>query len=125
MPRDSTLARRCSRSRLQYRTRDPVVYRGLRRRLGAENLAPPLDGETPAWAQQLAGAVNDWLQEPGELDARSLVVRGAYAQLGRALYGEDQTPNSGDPSVDAYFAERLDQTDAFLLIGRIGLLGLL
>jgi hypothetical protein len=89
-----------------YRTRNPVVWRGLRRRLGKENVAPPLRGEIQDWAPELAAALHGYLAEPGDLDPQTLVLRGAYAERGGAVYGEAETPSSGDAETDAYFEER-------------------
>ncbi len=101
-----------------YRTRNPVVWRGLRRTIGRSAVAPPLHGDPPAWARAVATAVHSHLAEPGELDARTLAVRGAYARRGAALYGESETPRSGDPDTDRYFDERLGPSDAFFIVVR-------
>jgi hypothetical protein len=110
---------------LVYRTRNPVVWRGLRRRLGAQHVAPPLHAEAPAPIQTLAVAVHEHLSEPGRLDARTLVVHDAYAERGGAVYGELETPRSGDPETDRFFEQRLGPSDAFLIIARTTLLGTL
>ncbi len=108
-----------------YRTRNPVVWRGLRRRLGEENVAPPLRGEVQSWAPGLAAALRGLLAEPGELELETLVVRGAYADRGGAVYGEAEAPRSGDSETDAYFEERLGPDDALLVIARTTLMGML
>jgi hypothetical protein len=108
-----------------YRTRNALVWRGLRRRLGDANVAPPLRGEPQGWAPRVAAALHDRLAEPGELDLDTLVVRGAYAERGGAVYGEAATPRSGDPEPDAYFESRLGPDDAFLVIARTTLIGML
>jgi hypothetical protein len=107
-----------------YRTRNPVVWRGLRRRLGEASVAPPTSGELQGWAQALAVAVPGDVVEPGHLEQETLVVRGAYAERGRAVYGEAETPLSGDPETDAYFEERLGPDDALLVIARATLLAM-
>jgi hypothetical protein len=107
-----------------YRTRNPVVWRGLRGRLGDESVAPPLSSEVQGWASSLAIALQNYLAEPGDLDLQTLVVRGAYAERGRALYGEAETPHSGDLEADAYFEERLEPDDALLIIARASLTGM-
>lgn len=108
-----------------YRTRNPVVMRGLRQRFGGESVAPSLHGETPAWGRTLASAVHEWLAELGELDDRTLAVRGAYAGRGGAIYGEAENPRSGDAEVDRHFDERLGLDDALLVIVRVTLRGVL
>lgn len=108
-----------------YRTRNPIVWRGLRRRVGAESVAPPSDGRAPAWARELAVAVDESLAEPGRLDPQTMVVRGAYAARGGAIYGEAEVPQSGDPEADRYFAQSLNRDDALLVIARTTLVGML
>lgn len=108
-----------------YRTRNPIVWRGLRRRVGPENVAPPLDGRAPAWARRLTMAVDEFLSEPGRLDPETLVVKEAYAARGGAIYGEAEVPQSGDPETDRYFDQRLDRDDAMLVIARTTLVGML
>jgi hypothetical protein len=108
-----------------YRTRNPIVWRGLRRRVGPESVAPLLDGRAPAWARRLAMAVDGFLSEPGRLDPQTLVVHGAYAARGGAIYGEAEVPQSGDAEADRYFAQRLDPGDAMLVIARTTLVGMI
>jgi len=108
-----------------YRTRNPVVWRGLRRRLGEDRVAPRLRGDLQVWATQLSVALQGELAEAGEVDPRTLVVRGAYAARGGAVYGEAETPRSGDPESDAYFEKRLDPDDALLIIARATLIAML
>jgi len=110
---------------LVYRTRNPVVWRGLRRRLGAQDVAPPLNAEAPVWAQELAVAVHEYLSEPGQLDAPKLVVRDAYAERGSTVYGEQEAPRSGDAETDLFFDKRLGQNDALLIIARATFLSML
>jgi hypothetical protein len=107
-----------------YRTRNPVVWRGLRGHLGDESVAPPFSGEVQGWASNLAIALQGYLAEPGDLDPQTLVVRGAYAGRGGALYGESEAPHSGDPDADAFFEERLEPDDALLIIARTTLMGM-
>jgi hypothetical protein len=119
------LARPLSPLHVVYRTRNPVVWRGLRRRLGEDRVAPRLRGDVQVWAPQLAIALQGELGETGEVDPRTLVVHGAYAGRGGAVYGEAETPSSGNPEADAYFEERLDSDDALLIIARATLIPML
>jgi hypothetical protein len=119
------LTRPLSPLHVVYRTRNPVVWRGLRRRLGEDRVAPLLRGDLQVWAPRLAVALQAELGEAGEVDPRALVVRGAYAGRGGAVYGEAETPRSGDPESDAYFEERLGPDDALLIVARATLIAML
>jgi hypothetical protein len=70
-------------------------------------------------------AVDEFLSEPGRLDPETLVVKGAYAARGGAIYGEAEVPQSGDPETDRYFDQRLDRDDGMLVIARTTLVGML
>lgn len=108
-----------------YRTRSPVTLRGLLRTFGTRNVAPRPGGEAPTWARNLAIAMHRNLAEPGELDAHTLTVRRAYAERGVAIYGDAQTPQSGEPEIDRHFDQHLGPEDAFLIIVRVTLRGIL
>lgn len=107
-----------------YRTRNPVVWRGLRRRLGDDKVAPPISGGVQMWARRLAPLVDRYLAEPGELDPELLVIRGAYSERPAAVYGEEATPRTGDPGIDQFFDRALGPEDALLVIARATLLRL-
>lgn len=81
-------------------------------------MAPPFSDEVQGWAPELGAALQAELGETGEFDPHSLVVRGAYAERGGAVYGEAEMPRSGDLETDAYFDERLGPDDAVLIIAR-------
>jgi hypothetical protein len=72
-----------------YRTRNPVVWRGLRRTIGRSAVAPPLHGDPPAWARAVATAERG--REPdtdryfderlGPSDALFIVVRATLPRV--------------------------------------------
>jgi hypothetical protein len=69
--------------------------------------------------------VHEYLSEPGQLDARRLVVRDAYAERGSTVYGEQEAPRSGHPETDLFFDQRLGPNDALLIIARARFLSML
>ncbi len=105
---------------LFYRTRNPVVYRGLTRTLGSGNVSPPLEGLPQVDMQRLGEAAHTWIDDQFDFDPEQLVVRGVYAR-GAPLYGEDQEPRSGDAAVDRLFERSLGEEDAFLIIARVSM----
>jgi hypothetical protein len=101
-----------------YRTRSPVVLRGLRNALGPTNVHPPLDAPVPQSVQAIAAEVAGWLGDMPAVDIATLVVRGAYDGLER-LYSPEQEPRSKDRAVNDFMASRLGEHDGLLVLARV------
>ncbi len=98
------------------RTESPIVYKLMRRLLGAERLFPNPALATPADVLECGRGLAEWLGQAELLEPGSLVLRGAYAQL-ESVYGE--LPLTGDAELDRLFRGRLGPLDAYLVIGRV------
>ncbi len=101
-----------------YRTRSPVVLRGLRNALGPKNVHPSLDAPVPRSVQAIAAEVAGWLGDMPVVDIPNLVVRGAYDGLER-LYSPEQEPRSKDRAVNDFMASRLSEHDGLLVLARV------
>jgi putative intracellular protease/amidase len=107
------------------RTPNPVVYAAWRhggRKMGGV-VEPSVDLQVSETTRRVALAAADANGFLDRVDPRTLVVRGAYeggvVPGGEGPYGV--RPRSGDPKLDALFAQLLGPEDALLAVARISL----
>lgn len=98
------------------RTENPIVYKLMRRLIGADLLYPNPAGPTPPDVLACGHDLAAWLGHPEQLVPGTLVMRNAFAAVA-SLYGE--VPVTGEPELDALFGGRLGPLDAYLVIGRV------
>lgn len=104
------------RTYLSARSENPVFYRLMEGMVGAGNLFPHPNVDTPPDIRACARDLAATLGQLEQFDIESFIIRDAYGSLD-ALYGE--LPTTGDPDLDRFFTARLGPLDGLLLVSRV------
>nr|WP_239646969.1 GNAT family N-acetyltransferase [Nocardiopsis salina] len=99
------------------RTRHPAVYAGWRKGLGAGRVHPNEHRAVPAQVRHVAKEAARWLGDGPGLEPGELLVRDAYRMFEGRVYGCE--PTCGDERIDAYFADRVGDKDAVMVVARL------
>ncbi|MET9711142.1 GNAT family N-acetyltransferase [Nocardiopsis alba] len=104
------------------RTRNPAVYSGWRKGVGAAHVFPRRDQHVPPDIARVSWDAAKWLGDGPGLDPDTLLIHNAYRMFEGRIYGV--APRSGDPELDAYFAREVGPKDAVMVVARMNALTL-
>ncbi|RJQ81542.1 hypothetical protein D5S17_04915 [Pseudonocardiaceae bacterium YIM PH 21723] len=97
---------------LSMRTRNPVVYKEYLRGSGGLGFFPMPERPVPDRVRAVAAELAVALGQRERLDEATLVIKDAYQD---ELRSGRETPESGDPVIDGFFAGHLGPGDAYLI----------
>lgn len=97
------------------RTQNPGIHAGFTKTFGPDRVFPQPGRPVPAEVQRIGAEAMRWLgHRPEAIDAERLLVTNALDGVLSQLYGA--APRSGEPELDAYFADSIGATDCFALV---------